>query len=129
MAKIRKLSLKDFVIYVAVNALILGAVFAMFCAGMSWDFFIKWIGFIIVTAVLFGLFIQDSRTLLREKSFRFLLAFVFLAHCALWIAILAYVKHWKFIWFYPILIEMAIFQYSGNRLLYKMSDHTRRHHG
>jgi hypothetical protein len=88
----------------------------MFAEGMSWDFFVKRIGFGIFTTLLFGYFIQGSRTLLQKKSFWLLFAFLFSAHCAIWIAVISHAEHWKIVWFYPILIELAVFQFFRNRL-------------
>src|SRR5882672_8713146 len=116
MKKVTKQRLKDLVLYVAICTVIIGVVLAMFYAGMSWDFFSKWICFALVTAFLFGLFIQDSRTLIQEKAFWLLFTFAFLAHCAVWTAVLARTTHWKFVWFYPMLIEMAMLQYARTRL-------------
>jgi hypothetical protein len=120
MKKVPKQRLKDLALYVAICTAIIGIVIAMFANGMSWDFFTKWICFALVTALLFGLFIQNSGSLIREKAFWFLFAFAFLAHCALWTAVFAHVKHWKFVWFYPMLIETAMLQYTRNRLKAKL---------
>jgi hypothetical protein len=116
MKKVTKQRLKDLVLYVAICTVIIGVVIAMFAEGMSWDFFVKRIGFGIFTTLLFGYFIQGSRTLLRKKSFWLLFTFLFSAHCAILIAVIAHAEHWKIIWFYPILIELAVFQLFRNRL-------------
>jgi hypothetical protein len=120
MKKAIKQRLKDLALYVAICTVIIGLVIAMFANGMSWDFFTKWICFALVTALLFGLFIQNSGTLIREKAFWFLFTFAFLAHCALWTAAFAHVKYWKFVWFYPMLIEMAMLQFARHRLKNKL---------
>jgi peptidoglycan/LPS O-acetylase OafA/YrhL len=120
MKKVLKQRLKDLALYVAICTVIIGMVSAMFYAGMSLDFFTKWISFALVTALLFGLFIQHSRALIREKAFWFLFTFALLAHCALWTAVFAHVKHWKFVWFYPMLIETAMLQFARNRLKNKL---------
>ncbi|MBB5342806.1 hypothetical protein [Tunturibacter empetritectus] len=115
MKKVLKQRLKDVALYVAICMVIIGIVIAMFANGMSWDFFVKRIGFGISTALLFGYFLQGSRTLLRKKSFWFLFTFLFTVHCAIWVAVIAHVEHWKFIWFYPVLIELAGFQLFRNK--------------
>jgi hypothetical protein len=104
-------------LYIAVSTLILGVLFVMFTAGMSWDYFVKWIGFAITTMVLFGYVLQDSRDLFQRRLFWLLFTFFFFAHCAMWISVFAHIQHWKFIWFYPILIEMVIFTLFRNKLL------------
>jgi len=112
-----KRRLKDLVLYVAICTVIIAVVIAMFAAGMSWDFFAKWICFVFVTAVLFWYYLQSSRAFLGRKSFWLLFAFLFSLHGAIWIAVFARVQHWKFIWFYPILIELVIFTFLRDKLL------------
>jgi hypothetical protein len=101
---------------VAVSALIIGIVFEMFYAGMSPDFFVKWIGFSIMTALLFGIFIENSRALLRKRSFWLLFTSFLIVHCAAWAIILTHTKTWKFIWFYPMILEILILQYGRSQL-------------
>jgi hypothetical protein len=110
MKKVLKQRLKDLALYVAICTVIIGIVIAMFANGMSWDFFVRRVGLGIFTAILFGYFIQGSRTLLKQKTFWLLFAFLFTAHCAIWVAVIAHAERWKITWFYPVLIEFAVFQ-------------------
>jgi|ERR1700733_1001946 len=116
MKKVLQQRLKDLALYVAICTVIIGIVLAMFANGMSWDFFVKRIGFGVFTAILFGYFIQGSRNLLRKKSFWLLLAFLFTTHCAIWVTVIAHAERWKITWFYPILIELAVFQLFRRKL-------------
>jgi uncharacterized membrane protein len=43
---------KDLALYVAISTLIIGGVCVLFYAGMSWDFFSKWVCFAVMTAFL-----------------------------------------------------------------------------
>jgi hypothetical protein len=80
---------------VAINTLIIGVIFALFAAGMSWGFFTKYIGLGFATTVLFSNFILNSRDLLQEKLFWLLCSLLFAVHCALWIVVLIRVEHWS----------------------------------
>jgi hypothetical protein len=122
MMKISRSFRKDLPLYVAISTLIIGVIFALFAAGMSWDFFVKYVGLGIATAVLFSYFILDSRLLLRKRLFWILCSFLFVIHCAAWMAVLIRVEHWKFIWFYPVLIELVSFQFFRIQLQAKLLD-------
>jgi hypothetical protein len=119
---------KDLALYVAISTLIIGGVCVMFYAGMSWDFFSKWVCFAVMTAFLFGLFIQNSPMLWRERRFWFVLIFALLVHCGIWATILVQAKYWKFPWFYPMVIEMIPLQFSRTRLQKKLrQEHQKQH--
>ena len=123
--KTKKSKLKDLLLYVALSTLIIGVISAMFYAGMSPDFFVKWIGFAIMTALLFGVFIENSGAFLRKNLFWLLFMAFLIVHCAAWAIILTHAKIWKFIWFYPMIIEALIFQFGKNQLNRKL--HKRNH--
>ena len=111
LKSLRRRRLRDFLLYVAVSALAIGLMFAMLSAGLSWDSFIKWFGLAFLTGSFFWYFISDTRALWERKSFWSLIICFFVLHCAIWTAVLTQVEHWKFIWFAPMLIEIAIFLY------------------
>lgn len=128
--KTKKSKLKDLLLCVALSALIIGIISAMFYAGMNPDFFIKWIGFAIMTTLLFGLFIENSGALLRKSSFWLLFTAFLVIHCSAWAVVLIHAKIWKFVWFYPMILEVLILQYGRSQLKrklhkrnYAISDH------
>ena len=106
--KIRKSTLKDLSLCVVVSTLIIGAVTAMFYFGMSLNFFVRWIGLAIMTALLFGVVLEDSGRLLRKGKFWFSFTSFLIVHCTAWAIILIHAKTWKFIWFYPMIIEVPL---------------------
>lgn len=116
----KKSKLKDLLLCVALSALIIGVIAAMFYAGMSPEFFVKWIGFAIMTALVFGVSIESSGALLRKSSFWLLFTAFLIVHCAAWAIILTHAKTWKFIWFYPMIIEVLILQYGRSQLKRKL---------
>ena len=111
LRSLRKRRLRDLLLYIAVSASVIGLVFAMLAAGLTWDSFIKWFGLAFTTGSLFWYFIEDTRTLWKRRSFWSLIICFLVLHCAIWITLLIHVEHWKFIWFAPILLEIAIFVY------------------
>jgi hypothetical protein len=116
---------KDLVMYVVINALIIAVVFAILSTGLSWDLFVKWFGFAGITAIFFWYLIADFRVLWKRNIFWWLTITCFFAHCAIWMVILTHVEHWKFIWFYPMLIEMTVFLYFRDLLLIRQSRNKR----
>jgi hypothetical protein len=119
---------KDLTLYVAISTLIIGGVCVLFYAGMSLDFFTKWVCFAVMTAFLFGLFIENSPTLRHERTFWSVLIVALLVHCGIWATILVHAKYWKFPWFYPMVIEMIPLQFSRTRLQKKLrKEHQKQH--
>ena len=111
---LRRRSFKEILLYIAVCALIIAAIFAAFAAGMDWDFFSKWVGLAIYTSVPFGYFIADSHVLWTKPAFWVFVAVCLSIHCAAWVVILLRVAHWKVIWFSPVLAEMVIVAFIRN---------------
>ena len=99
---------KDYVLYVVIATLIIGAAFAMLNAGLTWDSFVKWVGLSVATATIGWYFIADSRTLWGTKSFWALTVVYLSVHCLAWIVVLLQVQQWKFIWFAPMIVEVAL---------------------
>jgi hypothetical protein len=72
--------------------------------------FIRYGGLAGFTLVLFGYFVGDSRSQLRERRFWLLIALLLATHLAFFIAILAHVDEWRLMWFtgmalvYPIIL-------------------------
>ena len=119
---------KDLTLYVAISVLIIGGICVLFYSGMSWVFFSKWVCFAVVTGLVFGLFIQNSPTLRHERTFWFVFTFALLIHCVVWATILVHAKYWKFLWFYPMLIEVILLQFSRRRLQKKLrQEHQKQH--
>src|SRR5208283_2114893 len=107
---------KELLVYVGISALIIGAIFAMLAAGLPWDAFVKWFGLAFNTSVIFWYLAESKRTLWRKQWFWIFMISCFVVHCVLWIAILTQIEQWKWIWFYSMIAELALFMSVGNQL-------------
>jgi len=102
------IKLNDLLVYVAISLAIIAGSFGLFAIGLTWDHFIKWVGFVAVTSILAWIFYTGAETHLRQERYfaRINIALLML-HCIVWLVILTLVDHWKFVWFMPMLIEVA----------------------
>jgi hypothetical protein len=104
--------------YIAINALIIVAVFAMFAAGMSWEFFSKWGGLAFSTAFFFGHFVSYSRRLWKKRKFWSFLAAFLCVHLVAWAVVLTHARTWKVIWFWPMLGEVVVLIFLRDWVLF-----------
>jgi hypothetical protein len=109
----------DLGIYVLLSFVILAIIFFVFWLGMSWDTFVKWIGFTCVTAACFWYYAVEYRAIWRRKRFWMWFMSLLLIHSGVWLSILARVQHWKFVWFTPLIGEIALFAVAGNWLFFR----------
>jgi hypothetical protein len=109
-------SAKELLVYVGISALIIGTIFAMLAAGLPWDAFVKWFGLAFNTSVIFWYLALCKRTLWRKQWFWIFMIACLAVHCGLWIAILIHIEHWKWIWFFPMIAEVALFMSVGEQL-------------
>ena len=79
------------------------------------DAFIKWGGLSMTTLALFGLFINDSRPLLRTPRFWKVTAILFALHTIAWIVVLMHVREWGLLWFGVMVFELPTFIFARDR--------------
>jgi hypothetical protein len=73
--------LRDFALYTVISAtLVFTAVGGAILSGKSGPSFLKWIEFAFFTALLFGYWIAENRTQLKQRPFRMLTFLVLLIH-------------------------------------------------
>jgi hypothetical protein len=98
----------DYVLYIAITF----AFFAMvFVVQGKWghDAFIRWGGLAGFTLILFGYFVGNSRSRLRERPFWLLAALLLTTHLALFVFILSHVDEWRLMWFTGMALEYPVF--------------------
>ncbi len=110
-------SLRDLAMYAGVSALIIAVVVALFAAGLSWQAFVKWIGFAIMTSVVFGYYLDEYRVSWRTPRFWDVTLALLTAHLGFWIIFIKRSSEWKFIWFTPMVFEVIALQYFVNRFV------------
>jgi hypothetical protein len=109
---------RDFLLYVSVSLVILAAIFAAAITGLSGDAFVKWLGLIAFTLLLFGYFIAESRSLWRRAQFWAISGICLLAHLLAFVLLFAHTTTFKPIWIGMIgLVEMLILLFLKRYLL------------
>jgi hypothetical protein len=97
----------DYVLYLAITFAFIAMVF-MVQNKWGHEAFIRFGGLAGFTSLLFGLFIGDSRSLLRERRFWLLAGLLLTAHLALFILILTHVNEWRLMWFTAMALEYPV---------------------
>jgi hypothetical protein len=104
--------------YIGISLAVIGAIVGIFATGLPWNSFVKWIGFLTVTVIFAWIFYTNVESnLSRSRYFGRVNIALLAGHCMMWLVILSVVPRWKFIWFMPILLEMAILLPSRRALL------------
>jgi hypothetical protein len=98
----------DYALYLAITLAFLTMVFVV---QGKWgpDAFIRWGGLAGFTLILFGYFVGDSRSLVRQPQFWLLIAVLLAVHLALFIVILSHVDEWRLMWFPGMALEYQVF--------------------
>jgi hypothetical protein len=98
----------DYVLYVAITFVFIAMVFAV-QGRWGHDAFIRWGGLAGFTLILFGYFVGDSRSLLRERQFWLLTIVLLAAHLGLFIVVLSHIDEWRLMWFTGMVLEYPVF--------------------
>ena len=106
---------RDYVLYVAITFVFLGAVFVV---EGKWghEAFIRWGGLAIMSAALFGYFISNSRQFFPRWQFWSLTAILLSVHLTCFAILLTHVVEWKWIWFTGMSFEYPVFTFFRSRL-------------
>ena len=114
----RRQRARDFLLYVSVGFVILGVIFGAAMTGLSEDAFVKWLGLIAFTLLLFGYFIVDSRSLWRRAQFWVISGTCLLAHLVTFVVLFGHTTTFKPVWIGMIgLVEMLILLFLRRYLL------------
>lgn len=116
---LRRGRVKDLAIYVSINSLIIAAIFGLFAAGMSWNFFIKYIGLALMTALVFWPLGKILNAHPGGRKVWIATALLLAFHGGVWLLLLRHITYWKFIWFYPMILELPLLAALGPWLLRK----------
>jgi len=81
--------------------------------------FTRWGGLVLFTTLIFGFFVNDSRTYLKQKQFWILSACLLTLHLAVFVVVLSHVVVWKLLWFMVMIVELPVFSRLRERLLFK----------
>jgi hypothetical protein len=98
----------DYVLYIAITFAFLTMVFVV-QGKWGHEAFIRWGGLAGFTLALFGYFVGDSRSLLRERRFWLLTALLSATHLAFFIVVLTHVDEWRLTWFTGMALEYPVF--------------------
>lgn len=101
--------LRDALAYIGISLAVLTAITCLFAIGLTWNAFVKWIGFMTVTSMLSWIVYTRAEDHLRQSRYFGRVNVALLAvHCMAWLVVLFLVSQWKFIWFVPMLLEIAL---------------------
>jgi hypothetical protein len=104
------LTVRDVLIIVPI-VLFLSVLGIVFASQVSHDTYIRWGGLGLVTAVMFAIFVYDSRALLRVRRFWIATVVLLTIHLAIWILFLSHVGEWKLAWFLIMILEAPALVY------------------
>ena len=107
----------DFLLYVAISSSFIIIVIFTALHGVGWPKMSKWIGFVFLTSMLFGLFIKASRRLWNRSGFRLLIMLLFAGHVVGYWSCVGYAGEFRPIWFYALVPELAVFIALRNALV------------
>ena len=102
--------LRDYVLYILIGFVLTGAGMAVELKLGRADF-IRWGGLTVYTAILFGLFIQESKQFVRVTRFWILMAALLVVHLTAFVILLLLIKDWRLMWFMVMAFEYPVFLY------------------
>ncbi len=90
---------RDYLLYILIGCVVAaGAIWAAE-SGVNSGQFMRWFGLTVFTAILFGAYLVDSRSLFRRKAFWLVTAMMLAIHVAAYTVLLMRVEVWKVTWF------------------------------
>ena len=114
--------LRDLLAYVGISLAVIAIMIASFVAGLGWQSFVKWFGLTAATLVLSSIVWTGAEAELRNNRYFWRVNVgMLLVHCLAWVALLITVQEWKFIWFAPMLVEIALFLPARRALIERLS--------
>jgi hypothetical protein len=102
------LKLRDVLVIVPliITCVVLLVLFSLYAGGEA---LVRWGGLGIITAVLFGFFVNNSRSYFHNKRFWILTAVLLILHLSIFTAVLLTAPEWKLSWFAITILELLGF--------------------
>ena len=113
---------RDVSAYIGISLAVISVMIACFSAGFDWQTFVKWFGFTAATLVLSSIVWTGAEAKLRNNRYYWKVNVgALLVHCFAWVALLIAVHEWKFIWFSPMIVEIALLLPLRRALIVRLS--------